>query len=89
MDDRGLILIVVVFLVILFVALRPRSHRDQESTAGHYDPNAIGQYIYNPATQTYRLDLPILPRAGAPTGPGEGPPHRRRRRRRRPDPGCG
>jgi hypothetical protein len=84
-DTRGTILIVVIFLVILFIATRPRSRRDHDSTAGHYDPNAIGQYIYNPATQTYRLELPTLPRAGAPATPGDGPPHRRRRRRRRPD----
>jgi hypothetical protein len=74
--------IVVVVLLVLLTGKRPS--RKHESTVGHYDPNAIGQYRLDPATQSYRYELPILPRSGVPVPPGSGPPHRRRRRRAQP-----
>jgi hypothetical protein len=73
---------IVIVAVLLFVyATGRRSPRDGRSTAGHYDPNAIGGYTLDPATLRYRYDLPTLPRTGAPAVPGSGPPHRRRRHR--------
>jgi hypothetical protein len=75
----------VILLVVLLVAWTGRSsRRDGGSTAGHYDPDAIGGYTLDPATMRYRYDLPTLPRSSGPVPAGEGPPHRRRRRRRRP-----
>jgi hypothetical protein len=62
-----------------------RSPNDGESTAGHYDPNAIGSYTLDPATMAYRLDLPTRPRSAAPATPRGGPLPRRRRRRRTTD----
>ena len=55
----------------------------KESTAGHYDPDAIGRWIMDPATQTYRYELPNVVKTGGQMAPGSGPPHRRRRRRKR------
>jgi hypothetical protein len=79
------ILLVVVIVLILVGTTGGRTRRGGESTAGHYDPDAIGQYTLDPATMRYRYDLPTLPRSGAPAAPGSGPPRRRRRRRRRTD----
>jgi len=74
----------VIILVVVLVVLTGRRSRDRDSTAGHYDPNAIGHWTLDPATMVYRYDLPTLPRSGVPVPPGSGPPHRRRRRRARP-----
>jgi hypothetical protein len=85
-------LVVLVVLIIVGIVLWTtggRSTRDGGSTAGHYDPDAIGRYTLDPATMRYRYDLPTLPPSGAPPVPGSGPPHHRRRRRRRPDAGSG
>jgi hypothetical protein len=85
MMGREWVVVGVVVLVVLLVATTGRrSRRGGGSTAGHYDPNAIGQYRLDPATQSYRYELPTLARSGKATEPGSGPPHRRRRRRRRP-----
>ena len=85
MTDPRLVILAVVFVVLLVLVAAggSRSRRAGRSTAGHYDPDAIGRYTLDPATMTYRLDLPTLPRPGAPVPLGGGPPHRRRRRRRR------
>ena len=74
---------ILVVVVLLVVKSGRRSGRGGGATAGHYDPDAIGQYRFDPATQAYRYELPTLPRSGKPARPGSGPPHRRRRRRRR------
>ena len=79
------IVMVVAIIVVILIATSGRRGRGGGSTAGHYDPNAIGGYTLDPATMRYRYDLPTLPRSSAPTVPGSGPPHRRRRRRRRTD----
>ncbi|HEX9765359.1 MAG TPA: hypothetical protein VGA36_01250 [Nitriliruptorales bacterium] len=70
-----------IVVLLLVVAAGRRSPRDGGSTAGHYDPNAIGSYTLDPATMTYRFDLPTEPRTGAEATPRAGPPRRRRRRR--------
>lgn len=75
---------VLILVVVLVVTTGMRSSRGRGSTAGHYDPNAIGDWTLDPATMRYRYDLPTLPRSGVPVPPGRGPPHRRRRRRQRP-----
>lgn len=72
---------VIVLVTLLVVMTGMRSSRSRESTAGHYDPDAIGGWTLDPATMRYRYDLPTLPRSGVPLTPGSGPPHRRRRRR--------
>ena len=77
------VLIVLAALVIIVGTTGRRSSRGGESTAGHYDPNAIGGYTLDPATMRYRYDLPTLPPGESPMATGSGPP--RRRRRRRPD----
>ena len=71
----------VLILVVLLVVTNGMRSRGAGSTAGHYDPNAIGDWTLDPATMRYRYDLPTLPRSGVPLPPGSGPPHRRRRRR--------
>jgi hypothetical protein len=76
------VVVVIVAVVVLLVAVTGRrSGRGGGSTAGHYDPDAIGHYTLDPATMAYRHELPRLPRSRAPGGRGDGPPHRRRRRR--------
>ncbi|MGZ8563408.1 MAG: hypothetical protein ACXWWU_07290 [Candidatus Limnocylindria bacterium] len=80
---------VVIVVALLVVTGWRRSSRGGDSTAGHYDPNAIGGYTLDPATMRYRYDLPTLPPGASPTTPGDGPPHRRRRRHRCPDAGSG
>jgi hypothetical protein len=84
-----IVLVVLVVVVVLLGTSGRRSRRDAGSTAGHYDPNAIGGYTLDPITMRSRCDLPTLPPSGEPATPGSGPPHRRRRRRRGPDPGSG
>jgi hypothetical protein len=75
---------VLIIAVIVIVALAGRrSGAGRGSTAGHYDPDAIGRYVLDPATQTYRYELPSVARDGGQVPIGNGPPHRRRRRRRR------
>lgn len=74
--------VIVIVLVVLLVAVTGRRSRGRHSTAGHFDPDAIGGYILDPATQSYRYELPNVARTGKPMAPGTGPPHRRRRRRR-------
>jgi hypothetical protein len=76
---------VIVLVVLLVATAGRRSGREGGSTAGHYDPDAIGGYTLDTATMRYRYDLPTLPRSSGSVPPGEGPPHRRRRRRRPPD----
>lgn len=75
------IVMVVAIIVVILIATSGRRGRGGGSTAGHYDPNAIGGYSLDPATMRYRFDLPTLPRSSASTVPGSGPPHRRRGRR--------
>jgi hypothetical protein len=70
----------IILALILFAWRRGRSGGD--STAGHYDPDAIGGYSLDPATMGYRYELPTLPRSRRMASPGSGPPRRRRRRRR-------
>jgi len=81
---REWVVVLIIAVVVLLVATTGRrSGRGGGSTAGHYDPDAIGRYTLDPATQAYRLELPDVARSGKPIAPGSGPPHRRRRRRRR------
>jgi hypothetical protein len=81
-----LVLFSVIFVVVLIVATTGRwAGRGGGSTAGHYDPDAIGQYTLDPATMRYRYDLPSVAPSTAPGPPGAGPPHRTRRRKRPPD----
>ena len=75
---------VIILVVLLVIMTGRRSSRERDSTAGHYDPNAIGKWTLDPATMVFRYDLPTLPRSRVPVPPGSGPPHRRRRRRARP-----
>ena len=75
----------VFLLVVILVAMTGRRSSRGGSTAGHYDPDAIGGYTLDPATMRYRYDLPTLPRSAVGTGRREAPPHRARRRRRPPD----
>lgn len=78
--------VLLIALVVVLVAMTGRRSRGgRESTAGHYDPDAIGRYVMDPATQTYRYELPDLAHTGGQMAPGTGPPHRRRRRKRRTD----
>ena len=77
------IVLVIAIVVVILIATSGRRGRGGESTAGHYDPNAIGGYTLDPATMRYRYDLPTLPRSSVPAVPGNAPPHRRRRRRGR------
>jgi hypothetical protein len=77
------LVITIVLLVALVATIGGRSGSEGASTAGHYDPDAIGRYVMDPATQTYRHELPNVAREGGQMSPGTGPPHRRRRRRRR------
>lgn len=79
------VVFLVIVLVVLLVAVAGRSAgRGGESTAGHYDPDAIGSYTLDPATMAYRHNLPTLPRTAGSAPTGGGPPHRRRRRLRPP-----
>jgi hypothetical protein len=78
-----LVVLIFAVVVLLVAATGRRSGRGGGSTAGHYDPDAIGRYTLDPATQAYRFELPDVARSGKPIAPGSGPPHRRRRRRRR------
>lgn len=82
MAPWAVVLFVVIVVLLLAATARRRSPHDGDSTAGHYDPNAIGGYTLDPATMRYRYDLPTLP-PGTPAEPGSGPPERSRRRRRR------
>ncbi len=82
--DLPVVILAVVAVLLLLVALDGRSSRGGGSTAGHFDPNAIGGYTLDPATMRYRYDLPTLPRGSAPAARGTGPPRGRHRRRRRP-----
>jgi hypothetical protein len=75
---------VIIVVVLLVVLTGRRPSRERDSTAGHYDPSAIGDWTLDPATMRYRCELPNLPRSGVPVPPGSGPPHRRRRHRARP-----
>lgn len=82
----GIVVVVIVILVaVLVTKTGGRSRRGGGSTAGHFDPNAIGQYTLDLATMRYRYQLPTQPRASAPTVRDNAPPHGRRRRRRRTD----
>lgn len=83
MGREWVVVLIVALIVVLLVTTGRRSaRRGKESTAGHYDPDAIGRYIMDPATQTYRYELPTVARTGGQMAPGTGPPHRRRRRRK-------
>lgn len=82
---REWILVGVIIVVVLLVVLTGRRpSRERDSTAGHYDPSAIGDWTLDPATMRYRYELPTLPRPGVPVPPGSGLPHGRRRHRARP-----
>jgi hypothetical protein len=83
MGPEWVVLIIAALIVLLVALTTGRTGRGGGSTAGHYDPDAIGGYTLDPATMRYRYDLPTLPRTSGPTTAGSGPPHRRRRRRRR------
>jgi hypothetical protein len=85
MGPEWVVFIILVVVVLLVATTGRRFGRGGGSTAGHYDPDAIGRYTLDPATMAYRFDLPTVPRPRTPGEPAEGPPHRRRRRRRRPD----
>ena len=74
----------VVFVVLVLIATSGWWRNDGGSTAGHYDPDAIGEYNLDPATMRYRYDLPTVQRSSASGEPGQPPPHRARRRRKRP-----
>jgi hypothetical protein len=78
------VVLLIILVVVILVATTGRRSGRGSSTAGHYAPDAIGQYKLDPATMAYRHELPMVPRPGAPVAPGGGPPHRRRRRRPRP-----
>jgi hypothetical protein len=78
------VIVVVIFLVLALIATTGWSRRGGGSTAGHYDPDQIGQYTLDPVTMRYRYDLPTMPQSTAPLEPDSGPPHRRRRRHKRP-----
>ena len=77
--------VLVAVLLLVYATGGRRSPRDVGSTAGHYDPDAIGGYTLDPATMRYRYDLPTLPPGESPMTTGSGPPPLRRRRRRPPD----
>jgi hypothetical protein len=78
-----IVVLVVALIVVLVTMTGRRSRGGRESTAGHYDPEAIGRWVMDPATQIYRYELPNVARTGGQMPPGAGPPHRRRRRRTR------
>ena len=80
---REWVVVLLIALIVLLVTMTWRSRGGRESTAGHYDPDAIGRWIMDPATQIYRYELPNVARTGGQMAPGAGPPHRRRRRRKR------
>jgi hypothetical protein len=77
------VVFVVIGVIVLLVATSARRSGIENSTVGHYDPDAIGRYVMDPATQTYRYELPNVAKDGGPVAHGGGPPHRRRRRARR------
>ena len=83
MGREWVVVLIIAVVVLLVATTGRRSGRGGGSTAGHYDPDAIGRYTLDPATQAYRLELPDVAPSGKPIAPGSGPPHRRRRRRRR------
>jgi hypothetical protein len=85
MGPEWVVLIIAGVIVLLVALTTRRTSRGGGSTAGHYDPDAIGSYTLDPATMRYRYDLPTLPRAGGAATPGSGPSHRRRRRRHKTD----
>ena len=90
MGREWVVVLIIALVVVLVTMTGRRSRGGRESTAGHYDPDAIGRYVMDPATQTYRYELPNVARTGGQMAPGTGPPHRRRRRRRpRTGPGGG
>jgi hypothetical protein len=78
------VVVVVIFIVLVLIATTGWSRRSGGSTAGHYEPDAIGEYTLDPATMRYRYDLPSMPPSTSVTESGVGPPHRTRRRRKRP-----
>ena len=81
MGPEWVVFFIIVAVVLLVVTTGRRAGRGAGSTAGHYDPDAIGQHILDPATMTYRHELPTVPRPRVPVAPGSGPPRRRRRGR--------
>ena len=83
MGREWVVVLIIAVVVLLVATTGRRSGRGGGSTAGHYDPDAIGRYTLDPATQAYRLELPNVAPPGKPIAPVSGPPHRRRRRRRR------
>lgn len=83
MGREWVVVLIIAVVVLLVATTGRRSGRGGGSTAGHYDPDAIGRYTLDPATQAYRLELPDVARSGKPIAPVSGPPRRRRRRRRR------
>ena len=83
MGREWVIVLIIAVVVLLVATAGRRSRRSGGSTAGHYDPDAIGRYTLNPGTQGYRFELPNVAPSGKPMAPGGGPPRRRRRRRRR------
>ena len=83
MGREWVLVLIIALIVVLIAATSRRSGRGGSSTAGHYDPDAIGRYVMDPATQTYRYELPNVVKTGGQMAPGTGPPHRRRRRRKR------
>ena len=83
MGREWVVVLIIAVVVLLVVTTGRRSRHGGGSTAGHYDPDAIGHYTLDPATQAYRFELPNVAPSGKPMAPGSGPPRRRRRRRRR------
>ena len=83
MGREWVVVLLIALIVVLVTMTGRRSRGGRESTAGHYDPDAIGRWIMDPATQIYRYELPNVARTGGQMAPGAGPPHRRRRRRKR------
>lgn len=84
MGSEWVVVLLIALIVVLVVMTGQQSTRGGKgSTAGHYDPDAIGRWIMDPATQTYRYELPKVARTGGQIAPGTGPPHRRRHRRKR------
>ena len=83
MSPEWVVFLIVVVVVALVAITGRRSAGGGDSTAGHYDPDAIGAYTLDPATMQYRYELPTVARTGRQMAPDAGPPHRRRSRRRR------
>jgi hypothetical protein len=81
----GEVVVIAALLAAGLLVLLTRRQRSgkSESTAGHFDPAAIGSYELDPATLRYRYQLPTVQQGGGSPPPGSGPPGRRRRRRRR------